>query len=129
MPATKPKPEQLYVCIETFASAEHVARQGTRLRGGHPIVKKHPQFFASADASDDELHDLRMALNPPEPEPEPISGRVKLRVIPGQRVIQPKGNTISEGETFEAEGKDAQDLLHVGAVEVVGKARRRRKAA
>src|SRR4051794_38191727 len=79
---TKLKSNELYVCIESFASDEYAVARGTRFRGDNPIVDRYSHSFAPADTADDELHRLRAELNAPPPPPEPL-GRVKLRVLPG----------------------------------------------
>jgi hypothetical protein len=127
----KPKADQLYVCIESFAGHEHSVARGARFRGTHELVRKYPHFFCPADLADDEIRELREALNAPPPEREPI-GRVRLRVLPGQgggslisggtsQQVWANGRTYYSGEELEAEGEAARHLLDSGTCEVVKK--------
>jgi hypothetical protein len=137
---TKPKADETYIALYSFAGNDLSVPQGMRLRGDHEIVQKNADKFAPADTPDDELHRLRQALNAPPPPPEPI-GRVKLRVLNGQgsrgvrsaldgggvQTVLQGDRTYSSGETLIAEGKDAQHLLDTGMVEVVKKLRPRKE--
>jgi hypothetical protein len=64
--AKKPQTGTLYVCVESYVDGgdhEHPGyARGLRLDGGHPAVRKHPQYWLPADTPDDELHDARRAL-------------------------------------------------------------------
>jgi hypothetical protein len=130
---TKPKPKDLYVCVESFAGNDFAVAEGTRLRGDNPIVQRVPDRFAPPDTPDDELRQLKVALNPPPAQREPL-GRVRLRVLPGsgpstlaggptpqtvEQATRTGIRTYVSGDTFEAEGQDAQYLLDIGVCEVV----------
>jgi hypothetical protein len=131
MPTTKLKPTEFYVAVYSFAGADVSVAQGARFRGDHELVKRFPDRFVPESTPDDELHQLRAAAAAPPPPPEPL-GRVKLRVVAGQRgtslldggtqqQVFHGGRTYSSGETLVAEGQAAQHLLDVGAVELVKK--------
>jgi hypothetical protein len=53
---TKPQADQLYRCVESFASSQDFGRcaEGARLLGSHPTVQGWPQYFIPADRPDDE---------------------------------------------------------------------------
>jgi hypothetical protein len=56
------KPDELVVCIESFASSDPElggCARGTRLRGNNPVVRKWPAYFMPADSSGDELNRAR----------------------------------------------------------------------
>jgi hypothetical protein len=126
---TKPKPDVLYVCVQSFASNDFAVAAGDRHRGDNPIVARVSDRFVPADTPDDEVRQRRAALEAPPPPPEPI-GRVKLRVLPGigsegshwagdQQTVSVGGRTYYPDQTLEAEGADAQHLLDSGTVEIV----------
>jgi hypothetical protein len=58
------KSEELYVCFEPFVAAGEYppisVKLGERLRGDHPMVRKHGQYFCPADLPDDEIKAARM---------------------------------------------------------------------
>jgi hypothetical protein len=81
--ATKPKPDEIYVAVISFAGNDLNVAQGARLRGDNEIVQRFPERFLPESAPDDEIFRRRTELNAPPPPPEPI-GRVKLRVLPSQ---------------------------------------------
>jgi len=128
---TKPKRNELYVCVESFASDHVSVPQGTRLRGNDERVQKYPDFF-EPDMADHELEHVRAkraaaAVTPP---PKPL-GRVRLRVVLGRGAVGPldggpppqtvfaNGREYYSGETFEGEGKSAQYVIDAGACEIV----------
>ena len=72
--ATRPKPNELYVCFESFSSSDDEygsCARGRRLLGSHPIVKKRPEFFVPADTPDDQLYGLRLELYKASGAPPP----------------------------------------------------------
>jgi hypothetical protein len=76
LPKTPPfKPEEMVVAWTTFAADDlplpGVMRRGTKLRGDHPAVLGHPNYFCSADLPDDEMpNDFTYAEEPPQHEHE-----------------------------------------------------------
>jgi hypothetical protein len=56
---TRIKSDQLYVCIESFAEGDGPfpvpCARGTRLKGSHELVRKHPEFFVDAGLDDAEI--------------------------------------------------------------------------
>ncbi len=64
MKTTKPKPDEMYVCLESFGFQEpdgpRAYQKGTRLRGNQPVVKQHAQFWAPDGLDDVELQRLRV---------------------------------------------------------------------
>jgi hypothetical protein len=42
---TKPKPDQIYICVESFAGDMFAVAEGTRLRGDHELVQRFPDRF------------------------------------------------------------------------------------
>lgn len=133
----KPKPDELYVCWESFAGHDLRVAQGDRFRGDHAIVQRFPDRFVLDGTPDDQIAQLRARAAEPPPAPEPI-GRVKLRVLPGpggsaldggrnQEVMQ-RGRIYNSGDTLEAEGKDAQYLIDAGVCEVVKRLRPKKQA-
>jgi hypothetical protein len=130
---TKPKPNEIYVCVQSFAGNEIAVAEGKRLRGENEIVQRYFDRFLPESTPDDEIASRQAVLNAPAPQPEPL-GRVKLRVLPGpgpsalaggppaQKVEQatPTGTrTYLSGDTLEAEGRDAQYLIDIGVCEIV----------
>jgi hypothetical protein len=121
MPSTKSKPD-LAICWQSFASQTHAVSRGTTFPADDPIVEQYGEHFVSADTPES----LWPRPNWIVPEPEPI-GRVKLRVLPveGERknsaLVWHRGKDYYAGDTLEAEGRDAEHLLGVGACEVVKK--------
>jgi hypothetical protein len=121
---TKPKPNTTYVAVISWVGNDVNVAQGLRLRGDNPIVEKFFDRFVPESTPDDEVSARRAELNAPAPPPEPI-GRVKMRIRKGpeQTYGEPKahvgGRALYEGDTFEAEGKDAQYLLDVGVGEIL----------
>jgi hypothetical protein len=69
---TSPKPgkladDELLVCIESFGAGPpdfDVCREGAKLRAGHRLVRRYPQYFIPATASDDEVAAARELLYP-----------------------------------------------------------------
>jgi hypothetical protein len=57
--ARKFKPDEMAVCIESFVRGDGPfpvpCARGTRLKGSHELVRRHPQFFALASLDDAEL--------------------------------------------------------------------------
>jgi hypothetical protein len=121
--ATKTK-TNLVVCWRSFAGNDVAGVKGRRYRTDDPIVTEHPDHFVSADLPESEWPNDNFFA----PVPEPI-GRVKLRVLPveGDRKLEElvlhRGRGYRAGDTFEAEGRDAEHLLDVGVCEVVKKLR------
>jgi hypothetical protein len=127
MPITKskPKPSEVYVCRESFASHEHSVARGMRLRGSHPAVQAHPDFFlVAATATEEDL----APLNPsPQEEPERELGRVKVRILrprgkPTSRAVAVVGaREYHGGEVVEVDGRAAEHLVDAGIAEIVKK--------
>jgi hypothetical protein len=121
MPTTKSKPK-LAVCWQSFASQTTAVSRGMTFPADDPIVKQHGEHFVSADLPESQWPRPDWIV----PEREPI-GRVKLRVreIEGDKrseaLVWHKGKDYFAGQEFEAEGRDAEHLVDVGACEVVQK--------
>lgn len=129
--ATKTKPEsnEFFIYIESFAGNEFAVAEGAVLPGEDERVQRCPNRFVALGTPDEEVRRRKVANAAPPPPPEPL-GRVKLRVLPGQggqsaidggrlQTVFANGREYSSGETLEAEGADAQQLLDVGACEIV----------
>jgi hypothetical protein len=62
----RPKPDELYQCIESYVSAGEAETpsyaRGLRLAGSHPAVKRHPQFWVPADTPDDDVRRARSKI-------------------------------------------------------------------
>jgi hypothetical protein len=72
-------PDQLVVCLQSFAGAAGVVREGDRVRADHPAALAHPDKFADVNLPDAELHRLRVALGVrsyPFPPPKPSAKKV-----------------------------------------------------
>jgi hypothetical protein len=123
--ATKPKADEVYVCIQSFAGNELSVAEGLRLSGNNEIVRRFPDRFVIDGTPDDEIAKLRTALEEPASPPKPL-GRVRLRVLPGlgprgggAQTVTARGRVYQVGEELEAEGANAQHLLDSGCVEIV----------
>jgi hypothetical protein len=129
---TKPKSRETYVALYSFVGNDWGVAEGLRLRGDHDLVQRFPDRFVPEDTPDDELRQLRKAAASPLPQPDPL-GRVKLRVLHGlgseagldhfgageAQTVSQGGNIYHPGDTFEAEGADAQHLIDCGVAEIV----------
>ena len=135
---TKPKPDEFYICIESFAGNEFAVAEGTVLPGEDERVQRCPDRFVTLGTPDEEVRRLKAANAAPPPPPEPL-GRVKLRVLPGPgglsvldggrpQTVFANGREYSSGETLEAEGANAEHLIDVGACEIVRHLRRKKEA-
>jgi hypothetical protein len=66
MAQTKYAESELVVCIESYVDAGDPEipgyARGLRLVGGHPAVKKHPQYWLPATTPDDEIRRVRSKL-------------------------------------------------------------------
>jgi hypothetical protein len=135
---TKPKPTEFFICIESFAGNEFAVAEGDLLPGDDERVLRCPDRFVVVGTPDEEIRRLKIAAALPPPLPEPL-GRVKLRVLPGPgglsalnggrpQTVFANGREYVSGETLEAEGANAEHLIDVGACEVVGHLRRKKKA-
>jgi hypothetical protein len=119
---TKSTPAEVVICWRSFAGNEYAVAKGTTHRADDAVVQAHPEHFIDASLPESEWPHDTYAV----PEPEPI-GRVKLRVLPvhGERrnsaLVWHKGTDYYAGQTLEAEGRDAEHLLDVGACELVKK--------
>jgi hypothetical protein len=62
----RPKPDELFQCIESFVAAGEPDTpsyaRGIRLRGNHPAVRKYSQYFAPDATPTDEVHRMRTRL-------------------------------------------------------------------
>ena len=134
---TKPKPEEFYICIQSFAGNEFAVAEGTVLPGEDERVRRCPDRFVAVETRDEEIRRLKIAAALPPPPPEPL-GRVKLRVLPGPgglsaldggrpQTVFANGREYVSGETLEAEGTGAQHLIDVGACEIVRHLRRKKQ--
>ena len=126
---TKLKPAEIYTCWQSFAGNDGLSvAEGTRLRGDHELVQRFPDRFTVDGTPDDEIDQLKAAASALPPAPEPL-GRVKLRVRTegdrsfldggGALTVSHGGRSYSSGETFEAEGANAQLLIDSGNCEIV----------
>jgi hypothetical protein len=122
---TKPKRDEFYICIQSFAGNEFAVAEGDLFPGDHEFVRRFPDRFVVLGTPDEEIRRLKIAAALPPPPPEPL-GRVKLRVLPGQDVpgappqtVEHRGHTYVSGDLLEAEGADAQYLLDGGFCEIV----------
>jgi hypothetical protein len=120
--ATKPKPDEFYICIQSFAGNQFAVAEGDLFPGDHEFVRRFPDRFVVVGTPEEEIRRLKIAAAlPPPPPPEPL-GRVKLRVLSGQGIstlygggppqtVEQGGRTYLPGDTLEAEGADAQYLI------------------
>ena len=126
---TKPKRDEFYICIQSFAGNEFAVAEGDLFPGDHEFVRRFPDRFVVVGTPEEEIRRLKIALALPPPPPEPL-GRVKLRVLPGPgglsvldggrpQTVFANGREYSSGETLEAEGANAEHLIDVGACEIV----------
>jgi len=134
---TKPKPDEFYICIQSFAGNEFAVAEGDLLPGDDGRVQRCPDRFVAVGTPDEEIRRLKIAAALPPPPPEPL-GRVKLRVLPGPgglsaldggrpQTVFANGREYVSGETLEAEGTGAQHLIDVGACEIVRHLRRKKQ--
>jgi hypothetical protein len=134
---TKPKSNDFFICIESFAGNEFAVAEGTVLSGEDERVQRCPDRFVALGTPDEEVHRLKAANAAPPPPPEPL-GRVKLRVLPGQgglsaidggrsQTVFHRGREYVSGETLEAEGPNARYLIDGGFCEIVRHSGRRSK--
>jgi hypothetical protein len=134
----KPKPDEFYICIQSFAGNQFAVAEGALFPGDHEFVRRFPDRFVVVGTPDEEVRRLKIAAAAPPPPPEPI-GRVKLRVLPGQGIstldgggppqtVEQGGRTYLPGDTLEAEGADAQYLIDGGFCEIVRHLRPRKQA-
>jgi hypothetical protein len=125
----KPKPDEFYICIQSFAGNELAVAEGDLFPGDHEFVRRFPDRFVVVGTPEEEIRRLKIAAAVPPPPPEPLA-RVKLRVLPGQGIstldgggppqtVEQGGRTYLPGDTLEAEGADAQYLIDGGFCEVV----------
>jgi hypothetical protein len=79
MPRVQPKPkfkdDQLVVCWTDFAADDvpppGVIKRGTKLRGDHPAVRAHSNYFVDANTPDDHIPSpFTFMADPPEHEHE-----------------------------------------------------------
>jgi hypothetical protein len=118
----------LVVCWRSFAGNDVAGVKGRRYRADDPIATEHPDHFIPADTPESEWPRDDVLAPPPEP-----IGRVLLRVLPVQgdrkyeELVLHGGRGYHAGDTFEAEGRDAQHLLDVGVCEVVKQLRPRKE--
>jgi hypothetical protein len=126
---TKPKADEFYICIQSFAGNEFAVAEGDLFPGDHEFVRRFPDRFVVVGTPDEETRRLKIAAAALPPPPEPI-GRVKLRVLPGQGIatldgggppqtVEHRGRTYVAGDTFVTEGADAQFLIDGQFCEVV----------
>ena len=126
---TKPKPDEFYICIQSFAGNEFAVAEGDLLPGDDERVQRFPDRFVVVGTPDEEIRRLKIAAAVPPPSPEPL-GRVKLRVLPGQGIatldgggppqtVEQGGRTYFPGDTLVAEGADAQYLVDGKFCEIV----------
>jgi hypothetical protein len=54
--------EASHQCIESFSGGEDRCARGQRLLGSNPLIERHPQFFMTAEAPDDQVAQARKAL-------------------------------------------------------------------
>ena len=71
------KPQEMVVAWTTFAADDlpppGVMKRGTKLRGDHPAVVGHSNYFVSADLPDNEIpNDFTFMPEPPQHEHEHI---------------------------------------------------------
>ena len=121
----KPDTSAVYVAWKSFAAAEFdgVAKRGDRLRGDHPAVVNHPEFFLPAATPSDDMPNELAYERDPEPE---LPGRVLMRVIGPRTVCLVDGLRYETGAQFEAEGIDAKRFVELGVAEIVHKLRPKR---
>ena len=107
---TKPKSNEFFICIESFAGNEFAVAEGTVLLGEDERVRRCPDRFVALGTPDEEVRRLKAANAALPPPPEPL-GRVKLRVLPGQdapgappQTVEHRGKTYVSGDVLEAEG-------------------------
>lgn len=135
---TQPKPEEFYICIQSFAGNDFAVAEGDLLPGDDERVQRCPDRFVVVGTPEEEIRRLKIAAAVPPPPPEPL-GRVKLRVLPGQGIstldgggppqtVEQGGHTYFPGDTLEAEGADAQYLLDGGFCEIVRHLRPQKQA-
>jgi hypothetical protein len=135
---TKPKRDEFYICIQSFAGNEFAVAEGDLFPGDHEFVRRFPDRFVVLGTPEEEIRRLKIAAALPPPPPEPL-GRVKLRVLPGQgglsaidggrpQTVFANGREYSSGETLEAEGANAEHLIDVGACEIVRPLRQKKEA-
>jgi hypothetical protein len=65
--AQKPEADALYIALDSFlyhdgTSIPATVQDGTRLRGNHPAVQKHPHLFARDGQDDETLRRARQDL-------------------------------------------------------------------
>jgi hypothetical protein len=133
---TRPKPDEFYICIQSFAGNEFAVAEGDLLPGDDERIQRCPDRFVVVGTPDEEIRRLKITAAVPPPRPEPL-GPVKLRVLPGPggspldggrpQTVFASGREYASGETLEAEGTDAQHLIDVGACEIVRHLRRKKQ--
>jgi hypothetical protein len=102
---------------------DFACKRGQRLRGDHEYVRRHASDFVG---DGEVVPDIRAKVEAESTLPEPM-GRVKLRVLElpkhsdgrfEPRVLR-RGKQYFGGDTFEAEGREAEALLDGGTVQIV----------
>jgi hypothetical protein len=104
------KPDQMVVAWTTFAAEDlpppGVMKRGTKLRGDHPAVVSHPNFFVSAELPDDEMpNDFTFMPEPPQHEHEYIQ---IVNQLPDGELVEATcdfsigygGDTVRKGQKF-----------------------------
>lgn len=113
--------DEIVNCIETYFvdGREDPVRRGQTFRGGEPVVRAHPHFFAHADATSAEIHAQRKAVIFDHSDEQSLAAEAAYRADQAKRYPTPDipvdrrvvatsafmagGRRFSEGHTYDVD--------------------------